>query len=139
MFVLTPAQALLIGFIVAPSLFALSAYFTRAARKRVIAALFAAVAFGLANLVWDQVAFRMGWWSYPAFQKNDWWMLLYLPAGLVSGGAFGLVGASLVAMGRVDLSPLFCSGPFGVSSMISVAGPPFNPATLWYLSGVSFL
>jgi hypothetical protein len=92
MFTLTPKQALLIGFIVAPVLFALSAYFTRANRKRILAALAAALAFGIGNLLWDQVAFRMGWWSYPAFQENDWWMLLYLPAGLVAGGAFGLIG-----------------------------------------------
>ncbi len=92
MIVITPAQALRIGFIVVPVLFALSAYFTRAARRRVTAALVAALAFGVSNLLWDQVAFRMGWWSYPAFQENDWWRLIYLPAGLVSGGAFGLIG-----------------------------------------------
>ena len=55
---LTPRQALLIGFIVAPLLFGLSAYFTRANRKRILAALLAALAFGLGNLLWDQLAFR---------------------------------------------------------------------------------
>ena len=90
--ILKPQQALLIGFIVAPLLFGLSAYFTRANRRRVIAALVAALAFGLGNLLWDQIAFRAGWWSYPAFQKINWWMMLYLPAGIVAGGAFGLIG-----------------------------------------------
>ncbi len=33
MFIITPIQALLIGFIVAPILFGLSAYFTRASRN----------------------------------------------------------------------------------------------------------
>jgi hypothetical protein len=90
--VLSPQGALLIGFIVAPVLFGLSAYVTRANRKRIIAALVSALAFGLSNLLWDQIAFRMGWWSYPAFQKINWWMILYIPAGLVAGGAFGLIG-----------------------------------------------
>lgn len=90
--VLSPQRALLIGFILAPILFGLSAYFTRANQKRIIAALIAALAFGLGNLLWDQIAFRMGWWSYPAFQKTNWWMLLYIPSGLVAGGAFGLIG-----------------------------------------------
>jgi hypothetical protein len=88
---LTPQRALQIGFVVAPLLFALSAYFTRANRERIFAALLASLAFGLANLVWDQIAFRAGWWSYPAFQKIHEWMLLYIPAGLVAGGAFGLI------------------------------------------------
>lgn len=39
MFTLTPQQALLIGFIVAPILFALCAYFTRAAVRRIAGAL----------------------------------------------------------------------------------------------------
>lgn len=90
--VLTPQQALMIGAIVAPLLFVLSAYFTRANPKRILAALVAGLTFGLGNLLWDQVAFRLGWWSYPAFQKYEWWPLLYLPAGLVAGGAFGLIG-----------------------------------------------
>jgi hypothetical protein len=90
--ILTPQQALLIGFIVAPLLFSLSAYFTRANKKRILAALVAGLAFGLANLLWDQAAFRLGWWSYPAWQKNSWWPLLYLPSGIVAGGAFGLIG-----------------------------------------------
>jgi len=89
---LAPRQALLIGFIVAPLLFGLSAYFTRANRKRILAALLAALAFGLGNILWDQLAFRLGWWSYPAFQANNWWPVLYIPAGLVAGGAFGLIG-----------------------------------------------
>ena len=90
--VLPPQQALLVGFIVAPFLFGLSAYFTRANRRRILAALVAALAFGLGNLLWDQVAFRAGWWSYPAFQKNNWWPILYIPSGIVAGGAFGLIG-----------------------------------------------
>ena len=92
MAVITPSQALLIGFIVAPILIAVSAYFTRASRRLILSGLAASVAFGLSNLLWDQVAFRLGWWSYPAFQQNDWWMLLYVPSGLVAGGAFGLIG-----------------------------------------------
>lgn len=39
MFILTPQQALLIGFIVAPSLFALCAHFTRANVRRITGAL----------------------------------------------------------------------------------------------------
>jgi hypothetical protein len=89
---ITPQQALLIGAIVAPLLFGLSAYFTRANRKRIRAGLVAGLAFGIGNVLWDQVAFRAGWWSYPAFEKLDWWWALYLPSGLVAGGAFGLIG-----------------------------------------------
>jgi hypothetical protein len=90
--VLAPQQALLIGFIVAPILFGISAYFTRANSKRIRAALVAGLAFGLSNLLWDQAAFRPGWWSYPAFQANNSWPWLYLPSGIVAGGAFGLIG-----------------------------------------------
>jgi hypothetical protein len=89
---LTPQKAILIGFIVAPILFSLSAYFTRANRRQIIAALAASLAFGFGNLVWDQIAFRAGWWSYPAFQKFAWWLILYIPSGMVAGGAFGLIG-----------------------------------------------
>jgi hypothetical protein len=90
--ILAPQQALLIGFIVAPLLFGLSAYFTRANRRRIFAALLAGLAFGFGNLLWDQIAFRMDWWTYPAFQTITWWMTLYIPSGLVAGGAFGLIG-----------------------------------------------
>jgi hypothetical protein len=89
MVVISPQQALLIGFIIAPILFGLSAYFT-------LAGLAAALAFGFGNLLWDQLAFRAGWWSYPAFQKLSWWLILYIPSGIVAGGAFGLIGWRVV-------------------------------------------
>lgn len=92
MLVITPIQALWIGFIVAPLLFGLTAYFTRANRERILAAVAAALTYGLVNIIWDQVAFRMDWWSYPAFQNYGWWPIIYVPAGLVAGGAFGLIG-----------------------------------------------
>ena len=93
MFTLTPSQALLIGFIVAPTLFALSAYFTRAGTRRIIGALVGAATYSIVNIAYDRVAARFGWWTYPAWLGNGQFPLTaYALAGLVGGGAFGLVG-----------------------------------------------
>ena len=54
MFTLTPQEALLIGFIVAPNLFALCAYFTRANVRRIAGALVGAAAYGAINYGLDQ-------------------------------------------------------------------------------------
>ena len=60
MFTLTPSHALLIGFIVAPILFALCAYFTGANVRRIAGSLVGAAAYGAINYGWDQVAVRFG-------------------------------------------------------------------------------
>jgi len=90
--ILDPKTTLWIGAMVGPALFALAAYFTRASLRRTWAALASAAAFGLGNALWDQLAFVNGWWSYPAFAGSGLVWFLYLPAGLVAGGAAALVG-----------------------------------------------
>src|SRR5258708_24193560 len=90
---LTLPQVLTIGYIVAPVLFARSAYFTRATRRRVAGALVAAVAYAAGNIIWDRLAAAAGgWWTYPFLHGWVETVLLYIPAGLVAGGAFGLIG-----------------------------------------------
>ncbi len=93
---LSPQVALTIGAIVAPALFIIAVYLTRASVLRAIAALAAAIAFGVANVLWDRAAFQLGWWSYPAFAGARLVWLVYLPSGLVAGGAFGLLGWRVV-------------------------------------------
>lgn len=91
--VVTPVQALGIGWVVAPLLFLASAYFTRASRRRIVGALAGAMAYAALTYLWDLVAAVAGWWHYPFDPTITGRMLaLYVPAGLVAGGAFGLVG-----------------------------------------------
>ena len=89
---ITPSLAFTIGFIVAPVLFVLSAYFTRAQPPRIAAALVGAVAYSALNIIWDRVAAAAGWWVFPFAPTWVDTVPLYIPAGLVAGGAFGLVG-----------------------------------------------
>lgn len=89
---LTPSQSFLIGFIVAPILFLTSAYFTRATRWRIVGALVGAVAYSTLNIIWDRVAATVGWWAFPFAPTWVETVPLYIPAGLVAGGAFGLIG-----------------------------------------------
>ncbi len=97
MFTLLPSQALLIGFIVAPALFVISAYFTRATPRRIFGALVGAITYSTVNYVWDRAAAAFGWWTYPAWLGNGQLPLtIYLLAGLVGGGAFGLVGWRII-------------------------------------------
>lgn len=90
--IITPENALVIGAFISPLLFLMAAWITHASRRRIFSALFAGIVFGIANAIWDQIAFLFGWWSYPAFFGKSILWLLYIPAGLVSGGAFGLIG-----------------------------------------------
>ena len=91
---LTPAQVQLIGLIVAPAIFALCAFFTRASLRRAAAGLVGVVAFGLVQFAWDRVAGRAGWWSYPGYGTGGLLpmpLAVYCLSGLVYAG-FGLVG-----------------------------------------------
>jgi hypothetical protein len=99
--VLLPSQALLIGFIVAPSLFGLSVFFTHASRRHILGALVGAGLYALVNYAWDQAAAAFGWWSYPAWSDTGQFPpAAYLVAGLVGGGAFGLVGWRIIRRWR---------------------------------------
>lgn len=96
MFKLTAQQALLIGSVVAPMLFAICTYFTRANIRRVISALAGGVAYGSINYGWDEVAIRFGWWSYPGWlAKGHGPLALYLLASIVGSG-MGLIGWRIV-------------------------------------------
>ena len=95
--VLTPSQALLIGFIVAPSLFVLCAYFTKATSRHVLGAVLGVGVYALVEYVWDRAAAIYGWWTYPAWTANGRFPLTgYLLAGIVGGGAMGLIGWRII-------------------------------------------
>ena len=114
---LTPSLAFLIGFIVAPILFVLSAYFTRAPARRIIGALVGAVAYAALNIMWDRLAAAAGWWVYPFAPTWVETVPLYIPAGLVAGGAFGLIGWRVIRRwpdGRGLVAFLFVWGVWGV-------------------------
>lgn len=49
--ILTPSQALLIGLVVAPSLFAISAYFTHATRRHILGAVVGAGLYAGVNYI----------------------------------------------------------------------------------------
>ena len=151
MFTLTPQQALLIGFIVAPILFALCAYFTRANVRRIIGALVEAVAYGAINYSWDQAAAHFGWWSYPAWLGTGRApVTLYVLASIV-GGAMGLIGWRIVrrwgAKGLVGFLLFWAAyavvHDYGgskafASSQLMVFGPgpsPIISIILWYITG----
>ncbi len=89
---LSPSQVFLIGLIVAPVIFILSAFFLRANPRRSASGLLGGFAFGLLNIGWDLVAENEGWWHYPAFNSTG--VLppaFYFFASLVLG-AFALIG-----------------------------------------------
>lgn len=91
---ISPTQATLIGFVVAPGIFALCAYFTRANRRRISGAIVGAGAYMLTQYAWDRAAAVTGWWSYPAYGDNPVFPMppaIYIFAGLVFVG-FGLIG-----------------------------------------------
>ena len=95
--VLTSSNALFIGFIVAPSLFILSAYFTHATRRHILGALVGAGLYAAVNYTWDRIAAYFGWWTYPAWSTSGQFPLTgYILAGIVGGGAFGLVGWRII-------------------------------------------
>jgi hypothetical protein len=90
---LTHTQTLIIGMIVGPLLFVASAYLTRARGRQILGGAAGAVAYGLATFTWDQVAAIAGWWHYPFDpQATGQVLTLDLIAGVVAGGAFGLLG-----------------------------------------------
>lgn len=150
--ILAPSQALLIGFIVAPTLFALCAYFTHANLRRIVGALVGAVAYGAINYGWDQAAIRFGWWSYPAWLGTGHAPLtLYVLASIV-GGAMGLIGWRIVRRwpkGRGLVGYLLFWATYAVmhdyggskaleSSQLMVFGPgllPIISIILWYITG----
>ncbi len=151
MFPLTPRQALLIGFIIAPILFALCAYFTRANVRRIAGALVGALAYGSINYGWDQVADHLGWWDYPAWLGTGRAPLtLYVLAGIV-GGAMGLIGWRLVLrwgwrglVGYLLFWAIYAvAHDYGGSkafanSQLMVFGPGLLPIIadiLWYITG----
>ena len=90
----SPTQAVFIGFIVAPAIFALCAYFTRAGLRRTASGLVGVLAFILVQYLWDRAAAIYSWWSYPAYAtpgSRPMPIPIYLFSGLVYGG-FGLIG-----------------------------------------------
>jgi len=152
MLVLTSSQATLIAFIVAPGLFLLSAWLTHATRRHLLGALVGACLYAGLNFLWDHFAAAFGWWNYPGWSASGQlpWMI-YLLAGLVGGGAGGLVGWRIIRRWRwkglagfllfwvfyalvhdVGGSHLFASSnlmQFGAGSV------PILMDILWYVTG----
>ncbi len=91
---ISSSQATLIGFIVAPIIFTLCAYFTRAGLRRIASGLIGVLVFILIQYIWDRIAAIYGWWSYPGYATPSSLPMpvpIYLFSGLVYGG-FGLIG-----------------------------------------------
>ena len=150
--VLTPSRALLIGFIVAPSLFIVSAYFTHATRRHILGAVLGAGLYSSVNYLWDRAAAALGWWTYPGWTANGQFPLTaYLLARLVGGGAMGLVGWRIIRRWHwkgLTVFLLFWAvyalvHDYGgsllfASSRLMVFGTGFVPIiaiVLWYVSG----
>ena len=150
--VLNPTQATLIGVVVAPALFILTAYLTRADRRHILGAVTAAFVYAAVNFVWDRAAASLGWWAYPAWTAAARLpFVVYLIAGIVGGGASGLIGWRVVQRwGRFGLagflsfwalygvvhdyggSQLFASSGL----MVFGSGPvPVVANILWYMVG----
>lgn len=149
---LTSSQALIIGFIVAPSLFALAVWLTHATRRHVLGAVAGAALYAVVNFVWDRVAAEYGWWTYPAWSSTGQFPLVgYVLAGLVGGGAFGLVGWRIIRRWRWRGLAIFLffwavyavvhdyggSLLFASSGLMAFgAGPvPIIADVLWYVTG----
>lgn len=149
---LNPSQALLIGFIVAPILFALSAFLTHATRRHILAALIGAALYAAVNFAWDRLAAGYGWWSYPAWSATGQFPWIgYAMAGLVGGGACGLVGWRIFQRWRWKGFALFLlfwaayalvhdyGGSLLFASsrlMVFAPGPvPLVADVLWYITG----
>jgi hypothetical protein len=62
---ITIDQFAIFALIATPILFALIAYPTRAAPRRVAGALVGGLGFGVGNALWDLIAYYAGWWHYP--------------------------------------------------------------------------
>jgi hypothetical protein len=110
--ILTPSRALLIGFIVAPGLFLLCAYLTRASRRHILGAMVGASLYAFVNYVWDRAAAAFGWWTYPPGQRvvNFRGLPISWRASWVVGHLASLDGASFGAgIGR-DLLAFSCFG-----------------------------
>ncbi len=90
--IITPETTIIIAAIISPLILLLSAWITRASTKEVFSGVIAGLAFSFTNMLWDQIAFHFGLWSYPAFAGNTFPFFLYIASGVVSGGAFGLIG-----------------------------------------------
>jgi hypothetical protein len=78
--------------IAAPILFALIAFLTRAAPRRLAGALLGGLGFGAANALWDVAGYYAGWWHYPFTTTPTASLPLYLAGGLFYGAAVGLIG-----------------------------------------------
>lgn len=90
--ILTPQQAILIGYFVAPAIFALCVYLTRAGMRRAAGGLVGVIAYSLVQYAWDRAAAITGWWSYPAYRSSlPMPVEIYLFSGLVFAG-IGLIG-----------------------------------------------
>jgi hypothetical protein len=68
-----------------------TAYFTRATRRRVTGALFGGVAVGLVGVGVESLAHAMGWWRYPSVETPYGPPLMY-PVAVLLFAALALIG-----------------------------------------------
>jgi hypothetical protein len=90
--ILSPAITTVIGLVVAPGIFLLSALLTRASLRRAAGGLAGGLGFLLLNISVDQLAKDAGWWSYPAYSSSGSLPLIYYGLSGMVFAAFTLVG-----------------------------------------------
>jgi hypothetical protein len=98
---LTHPQTLIIGGILGPILFLVRAHLSGARGRQILGGVAGAATYGVATFAWDHVAADAGWWQYPFDPSATGQVLaLDLVAGVVAGGALGLIGWRLTGRFR---------------------------------------
>jgi hypothetical protein len=78
--------------IISSILFAVAAFFTRAQRRRIVAAFIGGILAALLAVGWDFTGFHSGWWHYTFVNTATAPLLTYFPVVMLYGAAFGLIG-----------------------------------------------
>ena len=99
----------LAGVAVTALLFAVVAYFTRAAPRRIIGTLTAAAPLVPLVMFYDAFAAPHGWWRYPSVTTGSAPLAWYIAAALGYGAALGLVGWRVIRRWRARGLVIFLS------------------------------
>lgn len=143
----TQPSVLVIGVVITGVMFAIVAFFTRAPWKRIISAILASVPVVPLVMLYDAIATRFGWWSYPSLTTPHAPIAWYIAAALWYGAGLGLIGWRLIRRHRKKglAAFLLVVGLFGLfrdlfySSVTGLIqfGPGVLPLALDFLAYVS--